>query len=74
MASTGAAHEATEGHEAIHLPPPSIWPVVLAIGIAALLLGLVLNLALLIVGTLITVASLALWVRDARREFADLPE
>jgi hypothetical protein len=73
-----AAQEPTEkphaSHEAIHLPPPSIWPLVLAVGIALLLLGLVLNLALLIVGVLITVGSLALWVRDARREFQDLPE
>lgn len=61
-------------HEGIHLPPPSIWPVVLAVGIAVLLLGLVLNLALLIVGVIVFVASLALWVRDARREFQELPE
>ncbi len=73
-----AAQEPTEpphaSHEAIHLPPPSIWPVVLAVGISILLLGLVLNLALLIVGAVITAASLALWVRDARREFQELPE
>lgn len=63
-----------EGHEAIHLPPPSIWPVVLAVGISILLLGLVLNVGLLIVGVVITAASLALWIRDARREFTELPE
>jgi hypothetical protein len=74
MAAHDPAHESPDGHGAIHLPPPSIWPVVLAIGIAALLLGLVLNLALLAVGVLITAGSLALWVRDARREFRDLPE
>lgn len=76
------AHEPThdetgqgaQGHEAIHLPPPSIWPAVLAVGIATLLLGLVLNLILLVIGAVITAAALALWVRDARREFADLPE
>jgi hypothetical protein len=73
-----AAQESTEeqhgSHEAIHLPPPSIWPAALALGIALLLLGLVLNLVLLIVGALITAASVALWVRDARREFQELPE
>jgi hypothetical protein len=63
-----------ESHEAIHLPPPSIWPVVLAVGISLLLLGLVLNLVLLLFGVLITAASLALWIRDARREFRELPE
>jgi hypothetical protein len=63
-----------DSHEAIHLPPPSIWPAVLALGIALLLTGLVLNLILLIVGLVISVAATALWVRDARREFDALPE
>jgi len=63
-----------EGHEAIHLPPPSIWPAVLALGIAFLLTGLVLNLVLLIAGVVISVTATALWVRDARREFEALPE
>jgi hypothetical protein len=63
-----------EGHEAIHLPPPSIWPPVLALGIAFLLTGLVLNLVLLTLGVVISVAATALWVRDARREFDALPE
>ena len=65
---------AEEAHDAIHLPPPSIWPAVLALGIALLLTGLVLNLVLLIVGVIISVAATALWVRDARREFDALPE
>jgi hypothetical protein len=63
-----------ESHEAIHLPPPSIWPAVLAVGIAFLLTGLILNLVLLIAGVVIAVAATALWVRDARREFEALPE
>jgi hypothetical protein len=63
-----------EGHEAIHLPPPSIWPPVLAVGIALLLTGLILNLVVLIAGAVISVAATALWVRDARREFGELPE
>jgi hypothetical protein len=63
-----------ESHEAIHLPPPSIWPPVLALGIALLLTGLVLNLILLTAGVIISVTATALWVRDARREFGGLPE
>jgi hypothetical protein len=61
-------------HEAIHLPPPSIWPVLLAVGIALLLTGLIINLVMILAGAIITIASIALWVRDARREFGDLPE
>lgn len=67
-----ATHE--DSHAAIHLPPPSIWPVVLAIGIALLLTGLVVSLVLLVIGVLISLAATALWVRDARREFEALPE
>jgi hypothetical protein len=63
-----------EGHEAIHLPPPSIWPPVLALGIALILIGLILNLVVLIAGIVIGLAATALWVRDARREFEELPE
>jgi Cytochrome c oxidase subunit IV len=62
-----------EQHEAIHLPPPSIWPAVLAVGIALLLTGLIINLAIVIIGAVISVAATALWIRDARREFSDLP-
>jgi hypothetical protein len=63
-----------EAHGAFHLPPPSIWPAVLALGIALLLTGLILNLIVVIVGAIIVIAAIALWVRDARREFSELPE
>ena len=67
-----AAH--AESHDAFHLPPPSIWPAVLALGIALLLTGLILNRVVLIAGVVIAVGATALWVRDARREFASLPD
>jgi hypothetical protein len=63
-----------EGHEAIHLPPPSIWPPALALGIALLLTGLILNPVVLLVGVVIALAATTLWIRDARREFTDLPD
>jgi ABC-type uncharacterized transport system permease subunit len=47
---------------------------VLALGIALLLTGLILNLVVLIAGIVIALAATALWVRDARREFSELPE
>jgi hypothetical protein len=63
-----------ETQHAIHLPPPSIWPAVLALGIALLLTGLILNIVVVIVGAILVVGSIALWVRDARREFNELPD
>jgi hypothetical protein len=62
-----------EPHQAFHLPPPSIWPPVLAVGIALLLTGLIINLAVIIIGAVLSVAATAFWVRDARREFTELP-
>ena len=62
-----------EHHEAFHLPPPSIWPAVLAVGIAALLTGLIINLVVVIIGAVISIAATAFWVRDARQEFSELP-
>lgn len=72
MAEPEAQHP--DEHEAIHLPPPSIWPVLLAVGIALLLTGLILNIVMVIAGALIIVLSITMWVRDARRELEELPE
>jgi hypothetical protein len=73
MAETESRAQA-EQHEAFHLPPPSIWPPLLAVGIAVLLIGIVLNLAIAIIGAVVSVAATAFWVRDARREFTQLPD
>jgi hypothetical protein len=62
-----------EHHEAFHLPPPSIWPAVLAVGIALLLTGLIINLVVVVIGAVVSVAAVAFWVRDARHEFSELP-
>jgi len=66
-------HAQLEQHGAFHLPPPSIWPPVLALGIALLLIGIVLNLAIAIIGAVVSIAAVALWIRDARHEFTELP-
>ena len=67
-------HAHVEQHETFHLPPPSIWPPVLAIGIAVLLIGIVINLVIAVVGAIVSVGAIALWVRDARHEFGELPD
>lgn len=58
-----------EGHEAIHLPPPSYWPLVTAVGIALALAGMVISVVVVAVGLVIMVVAIVAWVRDARREF-----
>ncbi len=67
------SHDPT-GHGAVHVSPPSWWPLTMAIGVALTLTGLVINPVMLGVGLLLGVTSLGLWVRDARREFHQLDE
>lgn len=63
-----------EGHDAVHLPGPSWWPLLLAIGVALTLTGLVINRIAMVIGAVLGLVSLVLWVRDARRELHELGE
>ncbi len=73
MAEPEDEHAEAE-HGAVHLPPPSFWPITTAIGLTLVLTGLVLNFVVAIVGAIISLASAALWIRDARRELRSLPD
>ena len=53
-----------------HLPPPSLWPIGFAVGIACILVGLVLSWPVVAVGAVLTAAFALLWVRDLTREVA----
>lgn len=59
--------------EEIHMPGPSLIPVVTALGISIALVGVVLNPLLALVGVLITVLAVVRWVRDTRRDIDELP-
>jgi type IV secretory pathway TrbD component len=59
--------------EEIHLPGPSLIPVVTALGISIALVGVVLSLWLALVGVLITVVAVARWIADTRRDISELP-
>jgi hypothetical protein len=59
--------------EPVHLPEPSLLPVVVAAGITLALVGVVLSLAVTAVGVLITVVAIVRWVRDVREDISDLP-
>lgn len=51
-----------------HAPPPSLWPVGFAVGVAILLTGLVVGWFIVILGAVLTVAFGFLWVRDVTAE------
>ncbi len=60
--------------EEIHLPGGSLHPVLLTLGITMALVGVTVSpIALTIPGTILTLAVLYAWIRDARREMASLP-
>ncbi len=60
--------------EEIHLPGPSLIPVLSAIGITLMVIGTTLGWWISIVGLVIFLLTLFRWVRDTRRDVAELPE
>jgi hypothetical protein len=59
--------------EEIHLPGPSIQPLLLAFGITIAIVGITTFFVLVVAGVVITIATIAVWIRDARREIDELP-
>jgi hypothetical protein len=60
--------------EDIHLPGPSLLPVLSAISITCMIIGLTLSWLFSIFGILLFVATTTIWVRDTRRDIDELPE
>jgi hypothetical protein len=67
--STDAQHEhsgAADGHagNAIHLPAPTQWPLIMAVGLTLLFAGLVTNMMISALGVVMTVAGAVGWFRQ----------
>ena len=59
--------------EEIHLPGGSIQPLLLTVGLTVALVGVTTNIFLVIAGAILAVVVVIVWIRDARREIAELP-
>lgn len=59
--------------EELHLPSPSLTPVLNAAGVVVALLGLTLWRGLIVVGLLLFLVTLVLWIRDVTRDIGELP-
>ena len=59
--------------EQIHMPAPSIIPVLNAAGLAIAIVGITLSMILVVAGLLLFFGTAIVWIRDARRELEDLP-
>jgi hypothetical protein len=60
--------------EEIHLPGPSLLPLLSAIGITLTIVGTTLTLIISAVGLIIVVVTTVIWIRDTRRDIEQLPE
>jgi hypothetical protein len=59
--------------EEIHLPGPSIQPVLLAFGITIAIVGITTSVFLVVAGVILTACVIVVWVRDTRRDIDELP-
>jgi hypothetical protein len=59
--------------EEIHLPGPSMDPVLLAVGITIALVGVTTSILMVIAGGLLSLVIIVRWIAGARRDIDELP-
>jgi hypothetical protein len=62
-----------EAGEEIHLPGGSLQPLLVAIGTTVALIGVTISVILVIIGLCILIPTIIAWIRDTRRDIAELP-
>jgi type IV secretory pathway TrbD component len=60
--------------EDIHIPGPTALPLLVAIGITCMVIGLTLSWWFSIFGVVLFVICAGIWIRDTRRDIDELPE
>jgi hypothetical protein len=60
--------------EEIHIPGPSVLPLVSAIGITLTIVGTTLGLVISAIGLVIVIVTTVMWIRSTRRDIDALPE
>jgi hypothetical protein len=59
--------------EEIHLPGPSIIPLLNAVGLTLSIVGITTFIEFTVVGVILFLVTLVIWIRDVRRDFNELP-
>jgi len=59
--------------EEIHLPGPSILPVLTAVGITLALVGVTTFIEFTVIGVILTVVCVWRWIKDTRHDIDELP-
>jgi hypothetical protein len=67
-------HDVPPVGEEIHLPGPSLIPLLSAVAITAMVIGTTISWYLSIAGLILFVATTVRWIADTRRDIEDLPE
>ncbi len=65
--------EAGPAGEHIHMPEPSILPLLNAIGLAGVIVSITLSIWLVILAGILFLTTTVIWIRAAAREVNDLP-
>jgi hypothetical protein len=66
-------HEVPPAGEQVHVPSPSLLPVLLAVGVTLALIGVTLGKALTVAGLVIVIPVLVIWIRSTREDIENLP-
>jgi hypothetical protein len=67
-------HDVPPAGEEIHLPGPSLLPLLSALSITAMVIGTTISWYLSIAGLILFVVTTVRWIRDTSRDIDDLPE
>lgn len=59
--------------EEVHLPGPSILPLLTAVGVTMILVGITTYIELTAIGIVLTVVVILRWIKDTRREIDEMP-
>jgi hypothetical protein len=59
--------------EEIHLPGPSVVPILTAVGITLTLVGITTFIELTVAGAILTAGCAVRWIKDTRRDIDELP-
>jgi maltodextrin utilization protein YvdJ len=59
--------------EEIHLPAPTVLPVLTAVGITLTLVGITTFIEFTVVGAILTLACTFRWIKDTRHDINELP-
>lgn len=60
--------------EEIHLPGPTLIPLITAVGITLTVIGTTIDWLFSVAGLIIFIVSTVIWIRDTRRDVSQLPE